>query len=287
MIRLESLPDDAWFEMLSKTFHSSNIDGIEFPGWPPASIQEEVHGASGKQALLAAFNFYKQLKSYADFCEMPFHRDRKILDFGCGYGRITRLFMKDFFQKNIYGMEPFSQRTQMARKLNPYVTFIESNYTPPSLVRSSFLDYIYAFSIFTHVSEDLFLGWFKEFHRILNSGGIVVFTIMPPDLFNYIEKLREKDSEGKPSNEDSLVLKSIHNTMANTFADMDIARSLFANDQFVFDGQISISNRLSRYGWSVFSKKYIQKSLDGMFNIVDFNLTPEGIDQIVVCVQKI
>jgi SAM-dependent methyltransferase len=112
---------------------------------------------------------------------------RSILDYGCGCGRVlagwegrlssdTHLFgcdinpvLVDFCQRNI-----------------GHADVLRTSYYPPLPYQDGQFDFIYAISVYTHLSLPAMLQWTGEFARILQPGGIVLITshgsFFAPDL---------------------------------------------------------------------------------------------------------
>jgi len=71
------------------------IEGIEFPHFPPPELQEQIHGNSGEPALRDAAEIYRFVSSRPLFRQTAVS-GANFLDFGAGWGRISRLFLRDF-----------------------------------------------------------------------------------------------------------------------------------------------------------------------------------------------
>jgi SAM-dependent methyltransferase len=98
-----------------------------------------------------------------------------ILDFGCGVGRIMRhwsslrhpaLHGTDYNPKLVAWCK--SNLTFAEFRVNPLSG--ELPYEPDSF------DFVYAFSVFTHLSEELQFHWLDELSRVLRPGGYAYIT---------------------------------------------------------------------------------------------------------------
>src|SRR4029453_2517332 len=58
--------------------------------------------SSGAHALQEAFNFFSTVKKYGVQLGHPVQADTRVLDFGCGWGRILRFFFKDCEPRTLY-----------------------------------------------------------------------------------------------------------------------------------------------------------------------------------------
>ncbi len=101
----------------------------------------------------------------------------KILDWGCGPGRIIRHLHNLKFRKvQLYGTD-YNPRTIKWCNLNlKNINFTKNNLAPPLPYNDGYFDCIYALSVFTHLSEDMHFKWIKELYRILNPDGLLIIT---------------------------------------------------------------------------------------------------------------
>lgn len=153
---------------------------IEFiPGLPPDEMQRNWTGATGKATLLEALRFFQLISDYAVKYGGQINGTTKILDFGCGWGRITRFFMRDASHNNLYGADCFKEALDVAKTQNKWVSFSLTTPMPPTDYSSSTFDIIYLFSVFSHLSENSHLKFLAEFYRILKPGGLLIATTRP------------------------------------------------------------------------------------------------------------
>lgn len=109
----------------------------------------------------------------------------KILDFGCGYGRITRLL--EFFtsKENIYGVDPWQESLDICFANGINASFAKSDYLPNSLPFEDVkFDLIFAFSVFTHLSERSAQKSLRAMLDSLAPGGLIVVTIRPVEYWH-------------------------------------------------------------------------------------------------------
>ena len=128
--KFHNLSDQDWLEVLIRSIMKPTIDGVHMPSFPPDEVQRVTHSVTNEAALRDAYMFFQEVKKYAQYCERAIEHTRTLLDFGCGWGRATRLFMKDLSADKIFGVDPSESRVLIARNCNPYLTFIRS--TPHS-----------------------------------------------------------------------------------------------------------------------------------------------------------
>ncbi len=100
-----------------------------------------------------------------------------ILDFGCGCGRIMRHW-QSLQGPQLYGTDYNPDLISWCqKKLNDLAEFKTNNSIPPLDYADGQFDFIYAISIFTHLTEDLQDAWMKELSRVLKPGGVLFITV--------------------------------------------------------------------------------------------------------------
>jgi ubiquinone/menaquinone biosynthesis C-methylase UbiE len=55
-----------------------------------------------------------------------------MLDFGCGWGRMIRFFMKDIQTSKIWGSDPDKEMIEICKEQNKYCNFEHVNTYPPT-----------------------------------------------------------------------------------------------------------------------------------------------------------
>jgi len=100
----------------------------------------------------------------------------KILDFGCSSGRVIKTLQAAYPGATFIGCDPNQEAIAWASKEMPSAQFFVSAEVPPIAAPNHAYDIVYAISIWSHFSERAALRWFEEMHRIIVSGGFLIFT---------------------------------------------------------------------------------------------------------------
>jgi len=177
--RFGPLPDEQWLATLLRSTKESMVDGLIFPSFPGAALQRSFVGASGEEALREAFVFYREIKRYAAMLRIPIDRNTRVLDFGCGWGRFYRFFLRDVAVANLLGVDVDQGCIDLCHSTIGMGRFEKCDVRPPlaSAANASF-DLVYAYSVFSHLSEETAFVWIKEFARILRPGGMLIITTL-------------------------------------------------------------------------------------------------------------
>jgi SAM-dependent methyltransferase len=102
----------------------------------------------------------------------------RVLDFGCGSGRVLRHFLDEARDGDFWGAEIDARSIQWnTEHLDPPMRFVVNGEAPPLPFADASFDLVYAMSVFTHITE-LWADWLLELHRILDRGGLLIATFM-------------------------------------------------------------------------------------------------------------
>jgi SAM-dependent methyltransferase len=165
-------------------------DGLPIP--PPYLIQMVVgytdpqwFCASGEGA---AFEFEKLFnEAGADF-----RNAKRVLDFGCGAGRIIR-HMPRITDAELFGVDYNARQVRWCSQ-NLKGTFKRNRLHPPLDFEAGFFDALYALSVFTHLRSETQDKWLGELHRVLAPGGHALITFhdeFQPKRPDVAEKLKD------------------------------------------------------------------------------------------------
>ena len=101
----------------------------------------------------------------------------RILDFGCGCGR-TLIHLQGLVPTvQIYGADIDAKAIKWCKQHLSFASFALTKPLPPIDYASDSFDFIYAISVFTHLSEDYQFAWLKELGRIAKPGAVLLLTV--------------------------------------------------------------------------------------------------------------
>jgi SAM-dependent methyltransferase len=100
-----------------------------------------------------------------------------ILDWGCGCGRVLRHW-SGLSQTRVLGCDINPKMVGWCRDNLTFAEVAVTRLTPPLPYPDASLDLMYAFSVFTHLSEELQREWMCECLRVLKPGGFLLMSTM-------------------------------------------------------------------------------------------------------------
>jgi SAM-dependent methyltransferase len=155
-------------------------------------VQLSWTGSAGIDLLTKTTAFVRSVAH--NFCKFSGTTldNKSILDFGCGYGRIARLMYYFTNSENFFGVDPWDKSIEICRSDGLERNFLLSDYLPVDLPTGSRkFSLIYAFSVFTHLSERATVRAIETLLQHLESSGVLVITIRPVEYWNLDNNARQ------------------------------------------------------------------------------------------------
>ena len=183
--------DDAfWFWLNTEGLRTDErLRGL-LPGLPDEELQARTIGSSGDAALKEAFDAYTLFTGLYRRHVGALGDNTRVLDFGCGWGRMLRFFLRDVDQSNLWGVDGSRPLIDACRRTNPWCQFVEGRKMPPSAFASGYFDLVYSYSVFSHLSEAAHRLWLDELLRVLRPGGLLIATTWQREHIERSEQLR-------------------------------------------------------------------------------------------------
>lgn len=103
-------------------------------------------------------------------------RDARVLDWGCGWGRLMRSAIASGGVGELWGADIDEDNLAWARENIPGAKFTCLPLYPPTNLPSGHFDLVYALSVMTHLDGDAQDKWIEEVARVLRPGGCAVLT---------------------------------------------------------------------------------------------------------------
>ncbi len=102
----------------------------------------------------------------------------RVLDFGCGAGRVLRHFAPEAAGAEFWGCDTHEPSIRWVQQhLCPPLRAFHNGESPPLDQPDASFDLVWALSVFTHIT-DQWSAWLVEVHRVLAEGGLFLATFM-------------------------------------------------------------------------------------------------------------
>jgi SAM-dependent methyltransferase len=157
---------------------------------PPARLRVLVGGTP------EADWFLRSGRAHADYLRMlvarvgrPLDGMESVLDLGCGCGRIARWF-SDLRGPQLHGCDYNDELISWCRANLTFMKMSRNRLRPPLPYPDGAFDFIYVYSVFTHLSIELAAEWMTEIGRVVRPGGLIWFTLHGA---SYRERLAPED----------------------------------------------------------------------------------------------
>ena len=148
-------------------------------------VQDNWTGCHGEALLWQSVAFVKSLVSgYAAVTGKKI-QEAVVLDYGCGWGRIVRLLYKFLPLHNIYAVDPWDESIELCRLHNLKGQLAVSDWVPKSLPFDRQFDLVFAFSVFTHLSEKTCRIVLSTLRRHIAPNGLLLITIRPKEYWHH------------------------------------------------------------------------------------------------------
>jgi hypothetical protein len=212
----------------------------KLPRMGSEEVQKNWTGASGYHLLQQTTAFVRAVEGgYRRFTGRALE-GAMMLDYGCGWGRILRLMYRFTAPENLYGCDPWDRSIEICKDDGIIANLAVSDYLPKKLpFPEAKFDVIYAFSVFTHLSERSAKTAIDACRKSIKDEGLLAITIRPLSYWD-----AHQESQGKVNREK---MKSLHTESGFAFT---------PHQRASVDGDIT-------YGDTSISLDYIAKNWKG------------------------
>jgi SAM-dependent methyltransferase len=144
---------------------------------PPHPLWKD-HADSVEEFLATGRADAERMKEILTSLGAPLARAARVLDFGCGCGRMLRWLRSFADGAEIWGVDIRAEDILWGQQnLSPPFYLANITTTPHLPFEDASFDLVYAGSVFTHISEQPD-AWLLELRRILRPGGHAYVTVL-------------------------------------------------------------------------------------------------------------
>ena len=265
--RTNDISDQEWLDAVlnSVTNQGTSIGTIQLPGFPEKETQTiTIQDGATENMLRGAFKLYSHVKAAAARNNSSLNANTRVLDFGCGWGRIARFFLREVDKKNLYGAEAVPALAQACNETFESDQFLTIDQQGTLPFEDKQFDLVFANSVFSHLTLELNLHWLTEIHRVLDSKGMAMLTIINEDTFTSMIDSHQADW-----------LKKIGFDKEQTLNEL-------SDGKFIWKSTNRQGN-LEGYGFAAIPMSWIEANWSDKFRIVE---TISDYSQCVVVLEK-
>jgi ubiquinone/menaquinone biosynthesis C-methylase UbiE/glycosyltransferase involved in cell wall biosynthesis len=246
--------DEFWFWCLSEgREHYAWLNEL-LPGLPSEDLQRKYTGRSGAAAWEQAYGFYQVCKQELTKRRMELKPGSRVLDFGCGWGRITRFFLKDIDPEDLIGVDVIDEAVQLCRETRLPCDVRKVQPLPPLPFPEASFDCIVSFSVFSHLSEKYARAWMEELRRVLKPGGVLLATTRPREAVAISGQLRAQGDTAP------FILPA-----ARSFRDPEAVLRAYDAGEFCFDAAGEALGLSGWFGETLIPEAYARKVYADLF----------------------
>jgi SAM-dependent methyltransferase len=154
------------------------------PRMASADVQRAWTGADGLVLLQQTLSFTTVVTNKYRSQSPKELAAARVLDFGCGYGRIMRAMYYFCDPERLYGCDPWTDSLEHCRQDGMLGHFALSDYLPDRIPFDGKFDLLYAYSVFTHTSARATKRCLDVLVAACGPGGMIAITIRPAEYWN-------------------------------------------------------------------------------------------------------
>jgi SAM-dependent methyltransferase len=154
-----------------------NPPEIRFKGpIPPRALRKRVHGHTQIYSFERVGVAVRDDILAAIAGRLTLDHRARVLDFGCGCGRVL-VYFKDATACQMIGSDIDGEAIAWCKEnLAEFGSFVHNGALPPLALPDASVDFLYSVSVFTHLPEDMQFQWLGELRRVVKPGGLLLLT---------------------------------------------------------------------------------------------------------------
>lgn len=169
---LSNIPLGAWLALNLNAPYDDARDELVAP-FPPAELMQVVSGLTSKKEF--ALHGVTIFQALAAASPKPLDSYKNILDFGCGCGRLARVFKG--LEGNFTGCDIDERLVEWINSNLAYMNAVNTKPNERLPFKNDQFDCVISISIFSHLNEYSQNYYLQELHRCTEKDGLLFLTI--------------------------------------------------------------------------------------------------------------
>jgi hypothetical protein len=223
------------------------------PPNPPEETQMKFVGLSYESAYAEAETFVKVVDEFSvKHGPGALASLRRIIDFGSGWGRISRTLLTKVEPHQLHALDVDNQMTALINLSLPGLNALTIDPEPPTVLGDESVNGLLAFSVFSHLSGGAHEAWAAEIGRLVAPGGFAAITVLDQAFFGQVAGAQAAVKAGTADD--------FATSLATTFDDVAAAQRNYDAGEIQYAGIGGGEVRTGDYyGWTAAPPKYIER----------------------------
>jgi SAM-dependent methyltransferase len=164
---------------------------------PPKHLQVRVVGGYSPQFFESGYRVHAEFGDALSRIGTSLEAFPRILDFGCGCGRVIRALRTRLPHALLTGTDIDPEAIGwLQSNYQSIARFVLAPHLPPLPLEDGSADFVYGISVFTHLPEDMQFRWLDELRRVTRVGGHLILTTHAEQYWSRVPaELREAGRE--------------------------------------------------------------------------------------------
>lgn len=194
----------------------------------------------------------------------------RVLDFGCGGGRLSR-FLGQVPSYSVHGSDINADHVLWCQANLDGVKTRQNGPNPPLGFEDNSMDFIYALSVFSHLTQQSMAEWLRDLARVADKGAILLLTTHGEFAADLVSRSKPHQEMFKLSEQQAMGIKTRlpKEDYIHVVYDAATNRLAKAGEDY---GNCFISRRYVENNWPAFGFKLLEYLPGGMRGFQDIVL---------------
>lgn len=118
----------------------------------------------------------REIDALMSSCGLKQGNNGRVLDFGCGVGRLSRALLPYFGE--VYGVDISEEMIRLAQEATPTAKFVLNTVENLRIFEDNYFDFVYSNIVLQHQrTKGIARSYIREFVRVVRPGATIVFQI--------------------------------------------------------------------------------------------------------------